>query len=122
MKSRCMRNKTRKQNTVRYICQLLLLGSLSIGAINVSAQTEKKPDDQSGAQDKPLARIETIEAKIPLRAFDAMGKRALDLTPKDIVVIENGAGRQVTGLNLEPANILLVLDQSLETSTLKNDR
>ena len=102
---------------------MLLLGLLSTCAISVPAQTEKKPDEQGkDAQEKPLARIETIEAKIPLRAFDPLGKRVLNLTAKDVVVIENGAGRQVTGLKLEPANILLVLDQSLEMNAIKNDR
>jgi VWFA-related protein len=99
-----------------------LLGLFSIGASSASAQTESKQDKSKDPQDEPLARIETIEVKIPLRAFDPLGKRVLDLTPKDVIVIENGAGRQVTSLKMEPANILLVLDQSLEMSTVKNDR
>ena len=93
---------------------------LSLLSLGVSAQTEKKSDEPS--QEKPLARIETIEAKIPVRAFDPLGKRVLDLKPKEVIVIENGAGRQVTSLKLEPANILLVLDHSLEMGTYKNGR
>ncbi|MGH9837792.1 MAG: VWA domain-containing protein [Blastocatellia bacterium] len=109
-----MKNQTRIQSAIGCF---FLLSLLSLG---IFAQTEKKPDEQS--QEKPLARIETIEAKIPVRAFDALGKRVLDLKPKEVIVIENGAGRQVTSLKLEPANILLVLDHSLEMGTYKHGR
>ena len=118
-----MKVMTGTQNAIRHLGQSLLLGSLLFAAISASAQTEKKPDEQTqDSQEKPLARIETIEANIPMRAFDQLGRRVLDLTPRDVVVIENGAGRQVTSLKLEPANILLVLDQSLEMGSFKNDR
>src|SRR5262249_49104288 len=113
-----MKDKIGTQNAIRHVCQSLLLGSLLFAAISASAQTERKQDEQ----EKPLARIETIEAKIRWRAFDARGKRALDLTARDVIVIENGVGRQVTSLKLQPANILLVLDQSMEMGTFKNDR
>lgn len=84
-----------------------------------SAQSGNRPDPE---QEKPIARIETIEAKLSVRAFDANGKRVTDLTPRDIVLIENGAGRQVTSLKLEPTNILVVLDQSSEFGPLKSGR
>lgn len=109
-----MKNRTQIQSA--FYCFFLL----SLFSLGVSAQTEKKSDEPS--QEKPLARIETIEAKIPVRAFDPLGKRVLDLKPKEVIVIENGAGRQVTSLKPEPANILLVLDHSLEMGTYKNGR
>lgn len=78
------------------------------------------------AQDKteqaPDLRIETIEARLPLRAWEAKGKRVTNLAPQDIVVIENGEGRQVTSLKREAANVLLVLDHSVEFGTMKNGR
>jgi VWFA-related protein len=91
---------------------VFIIGFLPEGL--VEAQKEQDP------QDKPIARIETIEAKLSFRAFDATGKRVTDLTPRDIVLIENGAGRQVTSIKLEPTNILLVLDQSAEFGPLKS--
>lgn len=98
----------------------LLLALLVVTATRALAQIETRQDEQS--KDKPLARIETIEAKIPVRAFDPLGKRVLNLAPKDVLVIENGAGRQVASLKLEPANILLVIDHSLEMGAHKNGR
>jgi VWFA-related protein len=115
-----MNHKRRSQTAIRRSSYSLLLVLLAFTITVASAQTETRQDDQS--KDKPLARIETIEAKIPIRAFDPLGKRVLNLTPKDVVVIENGAGRQVASLKLEPANLLLVLDHSLEVGTHKNGR
>jgi VWFA-related protein len=43
-----------------------------------------------------------------------------DLKPKDLIVVEDGAPRTVTGLRHEPANIVLVLDLSNEIGTFKN--
>ncbi|MBS1811542.1 MAG: VWA domain-containing protein [Acidobacteria bacterium] len=85
-------------------------------AVNVVAQEKKKE------QPPPDLRIETIEARLPLRAWDTKGNRLTNLTTKDVVVIENREGRQVTSLKFEPANILLVLDQSVEFGTIKNGR
>src|SRR5262249_62085746 len=68
---RRMKVMTGKQNAIRQLGQSLLLGSLLFAAISASAQTEKKTDEQTqDSQEKPLPRIETIEANIPMRAFD----------------------------------------------------
>jgi VWFA-related protein len=91
--------------------------TLSIVLSTAAAQTPNET-----VQEKPLARIETIEAKIAIRAFDPLGKRVRDLKPQDVVVIENGAGRPVTNLKLEPANVLIVLDHSLEMGAYKTGR
>lgn len=86
--------------------------------LTISVWAQEKPRDEQ----KPDLRIETIEAHIALRAWDAKGKRVTNLTPRDVVVIENGEGRQVTSLKQEPANVLLVLDHSLEFGMMKNGR
>lgn len=96
--------------------RLVIFGLMMLVTVSVVAQ-EKKKDER-----KPDLRIETIEARIPLRAWDAKGNRVTNLSPKDVVVIENGEGRQVTSLKFEPANVLLVLDQSVEIGVVKNGR
>ena len=96
--------------------RIIIFGLLALFAVSAVAQAQKK-DEQ-----KPDLRIETIEARIPLRAWDAKGNRVTNLTTKDVVVLENGEGRQVTSLKHEPANILLVLDQSVEIGMVKNGR
>lgn len=96
--------------------RLILFAMSVLLAAGVAAQ-EKKKEEQ-----KPDLRIETIEARIPLRAWDAKGHRLTNLTTKDVVVIENGEGRQVTSLKFEPTNILLVLDESVEIGGVKNGR
>ncbi|HEX4948361.1 MAG TPA: VWA domain-containing protein [Blastocatellia bacterium] len=102
-------NPIRKfQVTFFYITMVLFLAA--------SGSAQDKPEQQ------PDLRIETIEARIPLRAWDAYGKRVTNLKPQDIVVIENGEGRQVTSLKQEAANVLLVLDHSVEFGLMKNGR
>jgi VWFA-related protein len=72
-------------------------------------KTEKsdKADDQN-----PPLRIVTNEVRLPLRAFDPLGKRVMDLSARDVIVVEDGAGCPVTSLNRDPSNVMLVLDLS----------
>ena len=65
-------------------------------------------------------RIETREVRMPIRAYNNVGKPVTDLAPKDVVIIEDGTARQTTSIKFEPANILLVLDVSNEIGTFKN--
>ncbi len=90
-----------------------------------SAQSGRKPQGQQGQQgqqqnEKPVVRLETREVVIPLIAYDVDGKYVDDLTPKDVLVLEDGEPRPVADLKREPANIVLVLDQSNEIGTFKN--
>ncbi len=100
--------------------QLVVWLSLTVCA-NVTLAQTTAPSQQAKEQE-PQIRIVTNEVRLPLRAFDPLGKPVTDLTPRDIVVIEDGAGCQVTSLKLEPANVLLVLDLSNTLGTFKSGR
>ncbi len=91
---------------------------LSFAAFAQSGRKTQNP--QQNPQDKADLRIETREVRLPVRAYNNVGKPVTDLTPKDVVIIEDGAARQTTSIKLEPANILLVLDVSNEIGTFKN--
>lgn len=67
-------------------------------------------------------RVVTNEVRVPLRVFDALGQPVTNLMAHDIVVMEDGAGCPVTSLKREPANVLLVLDQSNLLGTFKSGR
>ncbi len=106
-------------------CGTLLFAALLFVAIcfftsSAFAQSGRKTPTTKNASEKTDLSIDTTEVRVPIRAYNNIGKPLTDLTTKDFVVIENGAGRQVTNLKFEPANILLVLDLSNEIGTFKN--
>ncbi len=102
---------------LHFAVSLFLLLLLSFAT---QAQSGRKTPTTKNPSEKADIRIETREVGVPIRAYNNVGKPITDLIPKDIVVIENGEGRQVTNIKLEPANILLVLDLSNEIGTYKN--
>jgi VWFA-related protein len=90
-----------------------------------TAQSGRKPQGRQEGQgqpqdEKPIVKLETREVVIPLIAYNAAGKYVDDLTAKDVLVFEEGESRPVADLKREPANIVLVLDQSNEIGTFKN--
>lgn len=96
--------------------------SLSVVAF---AQSGRRPPAKPGEQqprpgEAPTVRIETREVVLPLMAYNAEGKFVDDLTEKDVLVVEEGEGRQVTRVKREPANIVLIMDCSNEIGTFKN--
>jgi VWFA-related protein len=99
----------------------LIVWLILTGCSNMTmAQTPAPP--QQAKEQEPQIRIVTNEVRLPLRAFDPFGKPVTDLTPRDIVVIEDGASCPVTSLRLEPANVLLVLDLSNTLGIFKSGR
>ncbi len=85
------------------------------------AQSGRKTQNpQKPSETKADLRIETREVRLPIRAYNNVGKPVTDLAPKDVVIIEDGTARPTTSVKLEPANILLVLDLSNEIGTFKN--
>lgn len=98
------------------IPRLLSIVLLSGGPL-VLAQTEQKKEEQ-----EPAVRIVTNEVRVPLRVFNALGQPVTNLMARDIVVIEDGEACPVTSLKREPANILLVLDQSNLLGAFKSGR
>ncbi|HYE76086.1 MAG TPA: VWA domain-containing protein [Blastocatellia bacterium] len=87
----------------------------------VLAQSGRHPQGKPGANnEKPDVRLETLEIRVPLRAYDSNGKPVTDLMPKDVLVLEEDQARPVTSITYEPANIVLVLDLSNEIGTFKN--
>ena len=98
----------------------LLITVISFFSSSASAQSGRKTPTTKNPSEKTDLSIDTTEVRVPIRAYNNIGKPLTDLTTKDFVVIENGAGRQVTNLKFEPANILLVLDLSNEIGTFKN--
>ena len=96
----------------------LLLVFLSLPAF---AQSGRKPQGQQPQQgEKPLARIDTREVAVPIIAYGPEGDYVNDLKPKDVLVLEEGEGRQVTSLKRDSANIVLILDSANEIGTFKN--
>ncbi len=117
-----MRKKRGGQNAE---CGMLLFAALLFTVISLFsassfAQSGRKNPTTKNPSEKADIRIDTSEVRVPIRAYNSVGKPLTDLAPKDFVVIENGMGRQVTNLKFEPANILLVLDLSNEIGTFKN--
>jgi len=89
------------------------------------AQSGRRPPAKPGEQqpkpgEAPTVKIETREVALPLMAYDADGKFVDDLTEKDVLVLEEGEGRQVTRVKREPASIVLIMDCSNEIGTFKN--
>ena len=104
-------------------CRLKFLAAILVCLLPLSsfAQSGRKTQNpQKPSGDKADLRIETREVRLPIRAYNNIGKPVTDLAPKDVVIIEDGAARQTTSIKLEPANILLVLDLSNEIGTFKN--
>jgi VWFA-related protein len=108
---------------------LFLLVSLSplllVSFSTAFAQSGRKPQGQQGQQgqpqgEKPMVRIETREVALPIIAYDSDGKYVNDLTPRDVLVLEEGEARQVTNVKRDPANIVLILDLANEIGTFKN--
>lgn len=115
MKSKCgMRSAECGVYLLAALC-VCLLSLVSFAQSGRKTQNPQKPTDN-----KADLRIETREVRLPIRAFNNVGKSVTDLTPKDIVIIEDGTARQMTSIKYEPANILLVLDLSNEIGTFKN--
>lgn len=102
--------------TVRQIC-LLLLVSVCALTVQLLAQSGRKAASPPG---DPIVRIATLEVLVPVNAYDAEGHNVVDLSPQDVIVVEDGEPRTVTSLRHEPASILLILDLSNEIGTFKN--
>lgn len=100
---------------VLFVCLLSFSSFAQSGRKPQNPQNPQKPSDN-----KADIRIETREVRLPIRAFNNVGKPVTDLAPKDVVIIEDNEARQTTSVKLEPANILLVLDLSNEIGTFKN--
>lgn len=98
---------------------LLPLVTLLAWVPSARAQSGRKVPPRPPAETS-LVRIETTEVMLPLNAYDAYGHLVTDLTPKDLIVIEDGEARQITALRREPANIVLVLDLANELFSFKN--
>jgi VWFA-related protein len=105
--------------------QLLLLTTwllLTSGLNQTLAQTPITQSVPKTNEQEPQIRIVTNEVRLPLRAFDPLGKPVTDLTAKEIVVLEDGVSCPVTSLKLEPANVMLILDLSNTLGTFKSGR
>ncbi|HEX4948975.1 MAG TPA: VWA domain-containing protein, partial [Blastocatellia bacterium] len=89
--------------------------------LSLLAQSGRKTQNPQKPTENPAdLRIETREVRLPIRAYNNVGKPVTDLAPKDVVIIEDGTARPTTSVKREPANILLVLDLSNEIGTFKN--
>jgi VWFA-related protein len=86
----------------------------------VDAQTPPVPPSQKTNDQEQALRIVTNEVRLPLRALDPSGKLVTDLTPQEVVVIEDGRACPVTRLKLEPANIMIMLDLSNNLGIFKS--
>jgi VWFA-related protein len=110
--------RNQKSEVGRQILAALLIYLLPLSLFAQSGRKTQNP--QKPSENKADLRIETREVRLPIRAFNNIGKPVTDLTPKDVVIIEDGTARPTTSIKLEPANILLVLDLSNEIGTFKN--
>jgi VWFA-related protein len=84
------------------------------------AQTTATSPPQKADEQEQRLRIVTNEVRLPLRAFDPMGRRVTNLTAREVLVIEDGAACQVTSLKREPANVMIVLDLSAPLGVFKS--
>jgi VWFA-related protein len=96
-----------------FLCLLALLSPVAL------AQSGRKPQGQPQGE-KPIVRIETKEVAMSVIAYDAKGNYVDDLSPKDVIVLEDGESRPVSSIKREPANIVLILDMNNEIGTFKN--
>ncbi len=101
------------------VCLALAILLLSFAGVIVRAQSGRKPQGRPSGE-KPIVKLETREVVLPLIAYDAGGNYVDDLTPKDVLVLEEGESRPVASLRREAANIVLILDLSNEIGTFKN--
>lgn len=100
---------------------ILMVWLISVGwRYEALAQTTTTSPPQKANEQEQRLRIVTNEVRLPLRAFDPVGRRVTDLTAKDVLVIEDGAACQVTSLKHEPANIMIVLDLSSALGIFKS--
>jgi VWFA-related protein len=110
-----------KDQRLSHLSLVLRIGVLLSLSVSIFAQSGRKPSGSTQQQqEKPIARIETKEVIVPLTAYDADGALVSDLTPKDVLVLEDGESRPVSYLRHEPANIVLIIDSSNEIGTFKN--
>lgn len=89
-------------------------------SVGVAQSGRRPPKPPNAPAERPDLRLETREIRLPLRAWDAQGRPVTNLTPRDVLVLEEGGARPVTSIKYEPANIVLVLDLSNEIGTFKN--
>jgi VWFA-related protein len=103
----------------RSLILMALLIPVCWGDESLAQTTGASPPRKADEQEQRL-RIVTNEVRIPLRAFDTMGRRVADLTAKEVFVIEDGVACQVTSLKREPANVMIVLDLSAPLGVYKS--
>ncbi|MBO0723675.1 MAG: hypothetical protein J2P41_22815, partial [Blastocatellia bacterium] len=83
-------------------------------------QGQGQQGQQQNPDEKPIIKLDTREVVIPLSAYDAEGNYVDDLSPRDVIVLEDNEPRLVTSVKREPANIVLILDLCNEFGTFKN--
>lgn len=115
-----MKSEVRHQRSGVRMRMLAALFVCLLPVVLLAQSGRKTQNPQKPTENNADLRIETREVRLPIRAYNNVGKTVTDLTPKDIVIIEDGTARQTTSVKLEPANILLVLDLSNEIGTFKN--
>jgi VWFA-related protein len=99
---------------------LVLIATLLVLTMTTRAQSGRKVTPHPSSE-SPLVHIETHEVVLPLNAYDADGRNVTNLSPKDLIVIEDGQPREITSLRRESASIVLVLDLANELVRFKND-
>lgn len=102
----------------RLFIMIVFLSSADLRSEALSQATTTSAPQKPNEQGQSI-RIVTNEVRLPLRAYDPVGRRVTDLTAKDVSVIEDGVACPVTGLKHEPANVMIVLDLSNNLGVFK---
>jgi VWFA-related protein len=92
--------------SLAFLANLASLNELDV--MPALAQSGRKVPPRPSSE--TIVRLETTEVLLPLTAFDAEGRYVTDLTPRDLIVVEEGHAREITSLRREPASIVLLLD------------
>jgi VWFA-related protein len=70
-------------------------------------------------EDEPL-RVHTEEIKLNVLAFDEAGNFFRDVTPNDLVIVENNVLHQPASVRRLPASVLIVMDTGGELRSVKS--
>lgn len=92
---------------------LFFIASCFVFAFSAAAQEDKKPSEE------PI-RIATEEVHLNVTAQTANGGFVPNLTPDDLLIVEEGAPQKIESMKRLPASVLLLLDTGGNLNFVKN--
>jgi len=107
LKSKKKRSDFLEMKLTRFVLLLIYISGL---IVNLSAQTDKKDDDE-------VIRVDTQLVDVPIVVTDKSGKPILDLKQTNFIIYEDGKKQEVSefGATNAPFEVALLLDTSGST-------